>query len=100
MSEIKDKDSSETFEEGLSRLETIVADLEGRGLTLDAAVLAFEEGMRLSDELGRKLNEAEAKLETISKSSEGRVATPMAPPKPPAYEPPQIGKRKGDGDDE
>lgn len=81
---MSEKKSPETFEEGLGRLETIVGLLESRNLSLDQAVAAFEQGMRLSEELGKKLSAAEAKLETISKTSEGRVATPMAPPKPAA----------------
>ena len=76
----------ETFEDGLARLEAIVGDLESRSLSLDAAVTAFEEGMRLSDALGKKLSDAEARLETIAKGPEGRTATPMDPPRPAALE--------------
>ncbi|MDR2455678.1 MAG: exodeoxyribonuclease VII small subunit [Deltaproteobacteria bacterium] len=84
---MSEKKTPESFEEGLGRLEAIVSELEGRGLSLDAAIAAFEEGMRLSDALGKKLSDAEAKLEIISRTSDGKSAVPMPgfkTPEPPA----------------
>jgi exodeoxyribonuclease VII small subunit len=91
------KKGQETFEEGLGRLEAIVGELESRSLSLDAAILAFEEGMRLSDELGKKLNAAEARLEIISKGPDGGPsAAPMEPPSPPSFDGPAGGGENGD----
>lgn len=70
MSPTKDKDPS--FEEGLVRLEELIQDLEGGELDLDRSLAVFEEGIKLSRHLNRKLDEAEKKLELLIKDEEGQ----------------------------
>ena len=55
------------FEEALTRLEEIVRKLECGDLSLDESLKAFEEGIRLSGFCSRKLDEAERKVEVLTK---------------------------------
>jgi len=50
-----------TFEKGLERLEKIVKELEQGDLPLERALELFEEGMKLSGNCRRQLEEAENK---------------------------------------
>jgi len=66
------------FEGNLKQLEEIVSKLEGGDLTLDQALELFEEGIKLSRYCNAKLEEAERKVETLIKSSDGgMVETPF-----------------------
>ncbi len=53
-----------SFEEKLNNLEKIVKELEQGDVPLDNAIEKFNEAMKLSSELNKKLNEA---TETINK---------------------------------
>jgi exodeoxyribonuclease VII small subunit len=53
------------FEESLERLETIVEELEAGQLTLEQSLKHYEEGMRLSKRLTRRLDEAEKTIERL-----------------------------------
>lgn len=65
------KKKEPTFEEGLGRLEELVAALEDRALSLDKALAAFEEGLTLSAALRRKLDEAAGKVEILTRNQAG-----------------------------
>ncbi len=58
------------FEEALTQLEAIVAELEKGELSLEEAVEKFQRGMFLKQLCERRLNEAEAKLEEYAPSEE------------------------------
>jgi exodeoxyribonuclease VII small subunit len=81
---MSDTKKPETFEAGLRRLETLVHDLENKSMDLDEAVSAFEEGKRLGDQLTKKISEAVARLETISRNPDGRPAIHAMPHPSPA----------------
>ena len=51
-----------TFEQAMSRLEQIVAALEGGRCTLDDSLKLFEEGTRLTVFCSKQLKEAEQKI--------------------------------------
>jgi len=69
-----------TFEESLKQLETIVAQLERGDLPLEDSVKIFEEGMRLSSECKKQLEEAEGKVEILVKRRNGAMEKePFAP---------------------
>ena len=51
-----------TFEQAMSRLEQIVAALEGGRCTLDDSLRLFEEGTRLTAFCSKQLKEAEQKI--------------------------------------
>ena len=56
-----------SFEEALARLEEIVDQLETGRLSLDEALTAFEEGISLVKLCGRRLQQAEKKVQRLSK---------------------------------
>ena len=63
-----------TFEQAIQRLEKIVADMEGAELPLEDILKKYEEGTRLVRFCGQKLEEAEKKIELLTKKSDGSVA--------------------------
>lgn len=60
------------FEEALSRLETIVAELEKGDLPLDQSLKIFEEGIRLSKTCLKMLDDAERKVEILVQDKDGK----------------------------
>jgi exodeoxyribonuclease VII small subunit len=68
------------FERSLARLEEVVRKLESPQLSLDEAMKLFEEGVALSRECQRQLEEAEGKVEILLKKADGKVvAEPFEP---------------------
>ena len=63
------------FEVALKKLETIVENLEGGDLSLEAALKQYEEGVRLADICSKRLSEAEKKVEVLMKTSGGKFKT-------------------------
>ena len=71
MSEIK-------FEKAMSRLEKIVEELERGDLDIDKSLEIFEEGIKMSRLCTKKLNEAEAKIQKLTKDKKGElIAVPF-----------------------
>ncbi len=67
------------FEPALKRLEAIVEQLEGGDLSLEQALKAYEEGVRMADVCSKRLTEAEKKVETLMKTAGGKFRTePLA----------------------
>jgi len=62
------------FEHSLARLEEIVRKLESANLSLDDAMKLFEEGVQLSRECQKHLEQAEGKVELLLKKAGGEVA--------------------------
>ena len=60
------------FEKALSRLETIVTELEAGELSLDDSLRIFEEGVKLSKACLKMLDDAERKVEILVKDKDGR----------------------------
>ena len=67
--ELKVKD----FETALKSLEDIVSQLEAGDLALDRALELFEEGVRISRFCNAKLEDAERKVEVLTKAADGTV---------------------------
>ncbi len=61
------------FEEALKTLEGIVVRLEDGEIPLEDALKLYEEGVRLSRLCAKKLDEAERKIETLSREIGGKV---------------------------
>lgn len=61
-----------TFEEQIEELEKIVNELENGKLNLDESVLKFEEGIKISKDCNKILDEAEKKI-TILVNKDGNV---------------------------
>ena len=51
-----------SFEEQISELEKIINELENGNLNLDDSVVKFEEGMKISKECNKMLENAEKKI--------------------------------------
>jgi len=61
-----------SFEEGLSRLEAIAEEMERSEKPLDDLLKLYEEGVRLSNELTKKLEAAEGRMQEIISGVDGR----------------------------
>jgi exodeoxyribonuclease VII small subunit len=74
------------FEKSLTRLEEVVKRMEGPDLSLDEAMKLFEEGVTLSRECQKQLEEAEGRVEILLKKADGKiVAEPFNPDNGPAH---------------
>jgi exodeoxyribonuclease VII small subunit len=62
------------FERSLARLEEVVQRLESPQLSLDEAMKLFEEGVALSRECQKQLEEAEGRVEILLKKTDGELA--------------------------
>jgi exodeoxyribonuclease VII small subunit len=68
------------FEKSLVRLEEVVKRLESTELSLDEAMKLFEEGVKLSRDCQKQLEEAEGRVEILLKKADGKiVAEPFDP---------------------
>lgn len=68
------------FERSLARLEEVVQRLESPQLSLDEAMKLFEEGVELSRECQKQLEEAEGRVEILLKKADGKMsAEPFEP---------------------
>lgn len=65
------------FETALKRLEEIVEKLEEGDLDLGESLKLFEEGVKLSKVCNKKLNEAEKKIEMLTKDQGELKAEPF-----------------------
>lgn len=59
-----------TFEQSLKELEQVVVELEKGDLSLDKAIENFEKGIELSKVCGKKLDEAEKKINILVKKED------------------------------
>ena len=62
------------FEKSLARLEEVVRKLESPQLSLDEAMKLFEEGVQLSRDCQKYLEQAEGKVEILLKKAGGEMA--------------------------
>lgn len=67
------------FEKALSRLETLVKEMEGGTLSLDRMMACFEEGSQLIKVCDQKLNDVEKKIEKLVKKGDRTTTEPFAP---------------------
>ena len=68
------------FERSLARLEEVVRRLENANLPLDEAMKLFEEGVELSRDCQKQLEQAEGRVEILLKKADGKlVAEPFEP---------------------
>lgn len=59
-----------SFENGLKLLEELVEKVESGGLPLDKAILAYERGAALIEQLRSQLGGAEEKLRVLAKAKD------------------------------
>jgi exodeoxyribonuclease VII small subunit len=73
--------SDRSFEDCLKRLEEIVGALESGNLPLEDSLKIFEEGIGLARHCARYLEEAERRLEVLTRDEAGGLRRePFAPP--------------------
>lgn len=72
------------FEDALKKLETIVEGLEQGKISLEDSLKKYEEGVKLAKFCSKKLEEAERKIEIITKDSSGK-------PKRKPFKPKELG---------
>lgn len=58
---------SPTFEQNLDQLEAIVKEMENGDLPLERALELFERGMKLSDGCRKQLEDAETRVELLTR---------------------------------
>lgn len=61
------------FEEALKKLESIVEGLEQGKISLEDSLKKYEEGIKLAKFCSEKLEEAEQKIEILTKDSSGKL---------------------------
>lgn len=61
---------SKSFEENMEELEKVVAELEKGDLNLDDSVSRFEQGIKISKECSKILEEAEKKITILVKEDD------------------------------
>jgi len=71
---VKESAKEPSFEQAVQRLEKIVAEMESAELPLEDILKKYEEGSRLVRFCSQKLEEAEKKIELLTKKSDGSVA--------------------------
>jgi exodeoxyribonuclease VII small subunit len=74
MSDRKRATDPESVEEQLRRLESIVDQLAGDGIELDAALKLFEEGVGRLRAVTERLSQAEAQVKMLVEESEGEFS--------------------------
>ena len=67
------------FEKAMDRLEKIVEELENGELDIDKSLEIFEEGIKMSRVCSKKLNEAEKKIEKLTRNQKGELVTDLFP---------------------
>jgi exodeoxyribonuclease VII small subunit len=78
----EDSTSPQSFEKSLEELERTVKELEKGDLPLERSLALFETGMRLSADCKKLLEEAETRVELLTKRGGEMVPAPYLPDKP------------------
>jgi len=63
--------TEQSFESSIKELEKIVEQLEAGDIPLERSLELFEQGVRISRECQRRLDEAERKVEILLKAGDG-----------------------------
>ena len=69
----KKEEEPKSFEDAMTRLDAIVAELEEDKLPLEQMLARYEEGVTLARFCGEKLEAAEQKVRLIAKKADGSV---------------------------
>jgi exodeoxyribonuclease VII small subunit len=72
-----EQDAPFTFEVGLQQLEAIVKEMEGGDLPLERALELFERGMKLSESCRKQLEDAETRIEILTRRTGEMQAQPF-----------------------
>jgi exodeoxyribonuclease VII small subunit len=86
------KKNNPTFESALERVEQIAARMETGDLPLDDLIRVYEEGLHLIRFCSERLDEAEKRLQVITRNAAGQpqgLATIQSPEEIPSSTPPE-----------
>ena len=64
------EDKNINFEDAMKKLEQIATELEKNDMDLDTSVSKFEEGMKLSKECSKMLEDAEKRISVLIKTED------------------------------
>ena len=73
------KDKEPTFEDSLRRLERIIETLEGGDLPLEDSLRLYEEGVALTRLCAGRLDEAQRRIEALTRAGDGLKLAPFDP---------------------
>ncbi|MDI6400831.1 exodeoxyribonuclease VII small subunit [Balneolaceae bacterium ANBcel3] len=62
-----DKKERFDFEQALERLSEVLKELESESIPLEKAIQLYEEGLELSKKCSKRLDDAELRIEQVSK---------------------------------
>jgi exodeoxyribonuclease VII small subunit len=71
-----------SFETSLDELEKVVKELEGGDLSLERSLELFERGVELSEVCRKQLEEAETRVEMLTRKQGTMAAEPFRPDRP------------------
>ena len=71
---MSDTTPPQDFAATVAQLETIVERLESGELSLEDALTAFEQGVRLTRDAQQRLDSAELKVRALSEDTDGKLA--------------------------
>ncbi len=74
----REKETELSFEQAMDKLEEIVSKLESGDVPLETAIELFQEGMKLSQLCGSKLEQVESKIEMLLETDQGFQKKPFA----------------------
>jgi exodeoxyribonuclease VII small subunit len=80
MAENEEQSSPLSFEAGLEELESVVKQLESGDLPLEKALELFEKGVQLSEACRKQLEEAETRVELLTRRGNSVQAEPFRTP--------------------
>lgn len=72
-----EKDAPYSFEAGLQQLEAIVKEMESGDLPLERALELYENGMKLSASCRKQLEDAESRIEILTRRAGEMQAQPF-----------------------
>ncbi len=75
---VEDELGKLSFEEILGRLSVVVGELEDGEIPLEQALRTFEQGIALSRMGGKRLDEAERRIEVLLRDENGVQTRPLA----------------------
>lgn len=76
---MSNQEATPSFEQAMDQLERIVAQLESGDIPLEKAIELFQEGMKLSQLCGQKLEQVERKIEILLEEEGGLTKKPFQP---------------------
>jgi len=77
----EEQKAADSFESGLEALEAVVKELENGDLALERSLELFEKGMQLSETCRKQLEEAETRIEILTRKNNTVQPEPFRPDK-------------------